>query len=194
VAEPTEAYPESATLGKDDRSEDGRADLEAALADHGGDLAAAIETTDDLAAALTTATLVAASVDDDEIDHLTDATVNLVRAVDGVTTEEAAELAEVLGEDADELAATMERVLDLQREGHLDDLVALAKTAAALEIDEETVTGLNTVLGAVGEAQRESKPTSVFATIASLRSRDVRSGMGYCVAVLKALGRRLTER
>jgi uncharacterized protein YjgD (DUF1641 family) len=195
MAEPTDAYPESATHGARERTNgDGTEKLEAALDGHGEDLAAAVERTDELQEFLTTAVLIVASADDEEVEHVTDSTANLVRAVDGLTTEGAAALAENLGEDAGDLAEALEMVLELQREGHLEELVELAKLASALELDEEGIQGLNTVLGAVGDAQRDSEPVGLLGALRRLRGRDARAGLGYLVALLRAQGRRIRER
>jgi uncharacterized protein YjgD (DUF1641 family) len=243
MAKPQESYPETATNGTRKRDADGRAALEAALDAHGEELAGVVEGTDELGGVLTTAILVAASADEAELDHITSSTANLVEAADGLSTDGAAALAGELGDNADDLAATLETVLalqreghlddlvtvatafaeslspeeveelatmledngteivealdvvlDLQREGHLEDLVGLAKTLSVLEIDEDAARGLNNVLGAVGEAQRDSEPVGLLGTVRQLGNRDARAGLGYLVAILKAQGRRLRER
>ena len=192
MAEPTDAYPDAATnAGRPRDTGDGEAALRDALDAHGEDLAAAIERSDEVADLLETAILVAATADEDELERLTDSTANLVQAADGLSTEGAVELAEDVGENGEDLAEALAVVLSLQREGHLEDLVDLAKTLSALDLDPETVAGLNTVLGAVGEAERESEPVGVLGLLRGLRSRDARAGMGYLLALLKAQGRRL---
>ncbi|WP_327053937.1 DUF1641 domain-containing protein [Halomicrococcus gelatinilyticus] len=256
MAEPTQSYPDEATNGatanasgdgattNGDRngatSTDGEAALRDALDEHGDDLAAVIERSDDVGALLETAILVVASADDEEVEYVTQSTANLVAAVDGLSTDGAAALATDLGENADELADALDTVvalqreghlddlvtiatsfseslspaeiaefatlleangsetvealdvvLDLQREGHLEDLVDLATTLSTLDIDPETARGLNTVLGAVGEAERESEPVGIVGALGELRSRDARAGLGYLVALVKAQGRRL---
>jgi len=245
MAKPQESYPESATLGAEKAATngEGQSAIEAALAEHGEDLAGAIEGMDDLEGVVETAIIVAASANNEEVEHITDSTANLVEALDGLTTEEAATLATALGDTADdvadsletvvriqqeghlddlvriatafadalspeeveELATTLETngtdlvealdvVLELQREDHLEDLVALATTLSTLEIDEDTVTGLNTVLAAVGEAERHSEPVGLLGALGALRTPDARAGLGYLVAILKAQGRRLRGR
>ncbi|MFC7076911.1 helical membrane plugin domain-containing protein [Haloarcula halophila] len=245
MAEPQEAVPEAATHGgsADRQTGEGEAALRAVLDDQGEALAAALDRTDELEDALVTAILVLASADDDEVDHVTDSTANLVAAADGLSTAETAALAEQVGTDAEDLADTLDAVvqlqrsgdldalldiataltdglseaernrlasmleadgadlidaldtvLALQREGDLDALVDLAGTAAALDLDDDAVAGLNAVLGAVGEAQRESEPVSLFGAVGALRSSEGRAGLGYAVGVLRALGRRLTGR
>lgn len=242
MAEPQETYPESATHGGREQAadEDGEAALREALAAHGEDIADIVEHTDELDDALTTAILIAAAADEDEVNQITASTANLVEALDGLSTEDAAALATAVGENADDLSASLDSVLELQREGQLDDLVTiaaafseslspaeveelsamlesngteiveamdlvlelqreghleslvdLAKTLSGLEIDEDAAHGLNDLLGAVGEARRESEPVGLLGALRRLGGRDARAGLGYLVTVLKAQGRRL---
>lgn len=193
MAEPADSYPESATLEGHDERVDGETpdSLRAALAKHDAELASGVERTDELADILTTAIIVTASADDEELDYVTDSTSNLLTAADGLTTDGAATLAGELGENADELAAALETVLELQRTGQLDDLLELAETASALEVDDDAVAGLNTLLSSISEAQQQSRPVSVLGLVSGLRGRDARSGLGYLLSVLQALGRRL---
>jgi uncharacterized protein YjgD (DUF1641 family) len=254
MAEPTDSYPEDATLGarsktngaggeRGDGDRAGEKQIREVLDVHGEDLAAAIDRTDEAADLVETAIIILASADDEEIDHLTESIGNLVDAADGLSTEEAAALATSVGENGDDLSATVDTllefqqagrlddfatiagafseslspeeveelasmleengaetvealdvVLDLHREGQLDDLVDLAKVVSTLEIDADTAAGMNTFLGAIGEAQRESEPVGLFGFVSGLRSRDARAGLGYLLALLKAQGRRVRER
>lgn len=195
MAEPSESYPETATHGvrKDAATGDGEAALRAALAEHGDDLAAAIEASDELDDVLETAVLILASADEMEVEHVTDSSVHLLHAVDGLTTADAADLAGEVGANAGELSTVLETLLELEREGHLDELVALSKQLSALEVEPEAVAGANTLLAAVGDAERESEPVGLLGALRALRHPDARAGLGYLVATLKAVGRRLTE-
>jgi len=245
MAKPQDSYPETATNEARKRATngDGEAVLREALAAHGEEIAEAVERTDELDDALETAILMAATADDEEVEHLTDSASHLVEAADGLTTEEMVTLATEVGDSADDLGDALETVLELQQTGNLDDLVRiasafseslspdeveelatmleddgteivealdavlelqradqldelvdLASTLSSLDIDEDTAAGLNTVLGAVGEAQRYSEPRGLFGMASELGSRDARTGLGYFIAVLKALGRRLRSR
>jgi len=228
MAEPAESYPESATLGADERTDGEMPDaLREALVDHDEDLAAAVEATDELDDVLTTAILVAASADTEELAHLSDSASNLIDIADGLTTDEVAALTDDLGEDADdvadlltiaaalgaslspseverlssmvedngsELVDALDVLLALHSEGTLTDLLDLAETLSTLEIDDDTVRGLNTVLGAVGEAQRESETGSQSGLLDDIRSADFREGVGYLRTLLRALGRRVRTR
>lgn len=192
MAEPTDDYPAAATKGGRERQTgNGEAALREALDVHGEELAAAIERSDEVADLFETVLLTIATADEDEVDYVADATANLVRATDGLSTEGVAELAEDVGDSGEDLAAALELVLELQREGHLEDLVGLAKMLSALEVDEETVEGLNRVLAAVGEAEQENEPVGMLGMVRGLRSRDARAGLGYLLALLRAQGRRL---
>lgn len=241
MAEPTDAYPEEATNpGRPPENGDGEAALRAAIDAHGDDLAAVLDQNEHAADLLETAILIVASANEDDVEYITESTANLVNALEGLSTEPVAELAADVGENGDDLAAALETVLamqreghlddfvtiatafssslspeeverlagmldddasevvealdvvlELQREGHLEDLVALATTLSTLEIDDETVRGLNTVLGAIGEAERESEPVGIVGMLRGLRSTDARAGLGYLLALLKAQGRRV---
>lgn len=193
MAEPTDSYPESATKGGREERGDGEAALRDALAEHGGDLAEAVEATDELDDVLTTAVLILASADEAEIDHVTESTANLVEAADGISTAEAADLAGDVGESADDLAAVLETLLDLQREGHLEELVELAERLSALEMEPEAVAGANTFLAAVADAEDDAEPVGLLGALRQLRSADARAGLGYLLEILKATGRRRRE-
>ncbi|WP_254274274.1 DUF1641 domain-containing protein [Haloarcula marina] len=245
MADPQRTVPEEATnrARKERPSTNGETALEDALAAHGEELAAAVEASDELDDALTTAILVAATADEEEIANLTQSAAHLVEAADGLTTEGAAALATQVGDDADELSAAVDAVVELEREGHLDRVVDIgttlseslsdeqlaqlgtlleedgtdlfealdvvlslqregnleplidnARALSALRLDAETVAGVDTVLGALGEAQHESEPMGLLGAVSALRSRDARAGLGYLVTLLKAQGRRVRER
>lgn len=115
---------------------------------------------------------------------------DLATLAGALSTEQAEALSATLDEEGTDLAAALDLVLDLQRSGELDDLVSLARTFSALDVDEDTARGLNDLLGAVGEAERESEPVGLFGAVKELRTADARAGLGYLVATLKALGRR----
>ncbi|WP_248906391.1 DUF1641 domain-containing protein [Halocatena marina] len=236
MAKPQKSYPETATNGAREPEGD---TLHAVLADHDNDLAS-ILSTDEVNNLLTTVVLIAASADESDLDHITESTATLIEAADGLTTAETAELAENVGANAAELSTVLETVLQLEREGHLDDLVTITtaftdalspsevaeladtveaggtdlaetldllldlqrgghledlidivKPLSALEVEPETVDGLNTILGAVGAAQNESQPTGFLGLLGSFKQRDVRAGLGYLASFLAALGRRV---
>ena len=245
MAKQQSSYPTAATHGesKDATDNEGRAELERALAEHGDELAALVRSSDELDDALTTAILVAASADEAAVDHVSDSASNLIEATDGLSTDGAATLATELGENAGELSDSLETVVSLQRAGHVDDLAAIAtafseslspeeleelatlleddgselvealdvvlelqregdltalvdtaRTLSDLDLDSDTVAGMNSFLGAVGEAQRETEPMGLLGAVSALRTADARAGLGYLVTLLKAQGRRIRGR
>ncbi|WP_424000300.1 DUF1641 domain-containing protein [Haloarcula salina] len=245
MAKPRRSYPTTATNGEHEDATDheGRAALDKALAEHGDELAAVVESSDELDDVLTTAVLMIASADEAELDYITDSAANLIEATEGLSTEGAAALATDLGENADDLSASLETVVKLQREGHVDDLATVttafteslspdeveelatmledngddlvdaldvvlelqrsgdlsalvdtAKALSALDVDEDAVEGMNSFVGAIGEAQRDAEPMGLLGAVSALRTKDARAGLGYLVTLLKAQGRRVRNR
>lgn len=190
MAEPTTGVPDDALNVEAERPKEGEEALRAVLETYGGDYAAAAEYTDELENLIETAIIVIASADEDDVDNVTQSLVTLVEAGDALSTEGTVALAENVGENSEELGGALESVLELQRDGKLDDLVETAGALAALDIDEGTVESLNRLLGAVEEAEN-AEPVGPIGFLRSLSGRDVRAGMGYLLAVLRGVGRRL---
>jgi uncharacterized protein YjgD (DUF1641 family) len=155
-------------------STDGAARLATDVGEHGDDLSEALETVVRLR----------------QTGRL-DALAGLAEAL---SDDQLAELAGLLEADGDDALAALDAVLDLQRDGHLEDLLDLAETLSTLDVDEDTARGLNGVLAAVGEAQRESEPVGLVGFLRGLGGRDARAGLGFLLAVLRAQGRRLRGR
>ncbi|WP_435066590.1 DUF1641 domain-containing protein [Haloplanus sp. C73] len=206
MAEPRDTYPETATHGvrKERSTGEGERALRDAISNHGDALAALVEQTDELETVLTTAILVAASADDPELEHITDSTANLVDAADGISTAETAALAGVVGENADDLSASLETVLRLQREGQLDDLVTLstafADSLSADEIDDLAAlletggTGLVDALEAVIELQQEGHLDELVALAKTASALDIdRASVEAVNDVAGAVGEAQTE-
>jgi uncharacterized protein YjgD (DUF1641 family) len=154
-------------------STDGAADLAAEVGENADDLGEALETV--------LALQRSGTLDD------------LVALADALSSDETERLAAMLETDGAAVVDALDLALDLQRDGHLEDLLDLVETASALEMDDDTARGLNSLLGAVGEATRESEPLGPLGALRQLFSRDARAGVGYLVAVLKSQGRRLRE-
>ena len=194
MASPQTSVPDSATNREPERPQKGEAALRAALDEYGGDLAEGVEYTDELEDVLTTAVLVLASADQDEVDTVTDTMVTLVGAAKGISGDGTVELAENVGDNAEELAEALEMIMQLKRDGHLEELVELAGTFAALDVDDDTVHGLNRLLNAIGEADRESRKgrtPGVLGLLAKLGESNVVAGVDFIIEVLRAQGRRL---
>lgn len=163
--------------------------IRAALAEHGEDVAAAIERTDEVKEVVDLAILTIASADDGEVDHVTDSIANLVRAADGLSTEGSVALAEAVGESGGELTRALEMVVRLEREDKLDGLFELAEAVSGATVDEGAVAGLDRFAGAVSAAEEEAEPVGVLGFLRGVRSREGRAGLGYLLAILRALGR-----
>lgn len=193
MAKPQSSHPEDATLGgSTDETDAGQKALEDALGKHGEELAAAIEATDELDDLLVTAILIIASADEEEVENVTESLAALVEAGDGLLTEETAELAGMLGENADELADALDLLLELQRSGDLETLLETARMLTVLDIDEETADGLNRLLSAVGAAERTAtdapEDTGLLATVRGFTSTEARQGLRYLLGLLRGLG------
>jgi len=175
MAKPQQDYPATATHGEreDAGDDERRAALEAALAEHGNEL-------DDV---LTTAILVAASADDEVVQHITGSAANIIQAADGLSTDGTASLATELGENADDLSDSLETVITLQRQGHLDDLASVA-TAVSGSLSPEEIQELATLLDEGGgdlvdaldvvlELQRDGDLTALVDTAQALSDLDL---------------------
>ena len=167
----------------------GEAAIRAALAEHGDDVAAAIEHTEEVKELIDLAILTIASADDDEVEHVTDSLANLVVAVDGLSTEGSVALAEAVGENGESLTRALELVVRLDEEGKLDGLFHLAEAVSAVELDDGAVAGLDRFAGAVSTAERVAEPVGVIDFLRGVRTPEGRAGLGYLLAVLRALGR-----
>jgi len=171
-----------------DATSDGERALREAIDDNGERLAAVLEQTDQFGDLLETVILVIASAEEEEVDRVTESLVNLVAAGDALTSDQAARLVEIIEDDGDQVVEALETVLELQRRDQLEDLIELAGTLSALEVDDDAAEGLNRLVGAVSDAERESEPVGVVGFARGLFDREVRSGLGYLLAVLRSLG------
>ncbi|MEF8826553.1 MAG: DUF1641 domain-containing protein, partial [Halapricum sp.] len=130
-----------------------------------------------------------------------------------LTSDERSALSETIDGNADELAAGLESLAQIQRTGTLDDLLELAQVASLLmgAMDDEMVMslsklaselggvadtaaeddvsrGLEDVLHAVGDAsEEEPEPIGAIGLAKALRDPEVKAGMGVALALVKAL-------
>jgi len=191
-----------------------RADLEAAIAQNPEAVADFVERLDAVNELLDVLSLGEGALTDEMVRELADTGSTLAESADGLATDETVALATTVGENGDELQAALETVLDLQRSGTLDDLAelgqvaslgsaalddemvtSLAGTGAALgevaqtAADDDTRDGLQTVLSSLGAAD-EAAPERVGALglLRATRDPDVQRGLGYLLAVARAIG------
>ncbi|WP_257299509.1 DUF1641 domain-containing protein [Haloarchaeobius sp. FL176] len=154
------------------------------------------------------------ALDDEMVTRLTSTGSTLAESADAMATDETVRLAEAVGRDGDELADAMTTVAELQRNGTLDDLAALSDLLAlangALDdkmvmrlagtgtglgeladtaADPDTARGLERVLDAVGDASTEEpEPVGALGLVKATRDPEVKRGLGYLVAIARALG------
>jgi uncharacterized protein YjgD (DUF1641 family) len=178
----------------EDAKSPGEAALRAAIDEHGEDVAAVLERGDEASELIDTVVLMIASAEEEDIEYLADALSSLVRTADGAATEETVALAEYVGENGAEATETLDKLLELDRQGTLDDLLELGETLSELDVDAESVETLNHLLASVEEAEAEAEPTGVLSAVGAVRGRDAKAGLGYLVALLRATGRRLVNR
>jgi uncharacterized protein YjgD (DUF1641 family) len=188
-----------------------------AIEEHPEAVAAFIERLDVANELLDVVALATDAADDRMVAEATETAALLAESADGIATEETARLAESVGENATDLEAALETVLDLQRTGTLDalaelgDAVALALAAADDEMvttlsatgsalgeladtaaEPETVRGLQTLLTALGEADAsDPQPVGTIGLLGSMRDPEVKRGLGYLLSVARSTGREL---
>ncbi len=192
------------------------AELTAAIEDNPQAVATFVERLDAVNELLEVLELGTDALDDDMAVSLAETAATLGESADGLATEETAALAESVGENGESLGEALESLATLQEQGTLDDLVelaavvsllrdaldddmavSLAKTGASLgEIADSTAEadtrdGLESVLGAVGDAQSaEVSRVGTLGLVRATRDEEVQTGLGYLVVLARALGRR----
>mgnify|MGYP002762975518 CR=1 FL=1 len=173
---------------EDEGPREGEQALREAVDEHGEQLAAALEHTDEFEDLLETVVLVVSTADEDEIAHVVGSLTNLVAAADDLSSDEMTRLVAMAREDGDALADALSLLVDLQRDGSLAALLDTARTLSALEVDDDAADGLNRLTAALGDAERTAEPVGPLGFARSLFGRDVRAGLGYLRALLRSLG------
>ncbi|SFR34835.1 Uncharacterized conserved protein YjgD, DUF1641 family [Halogeometricum rufum] len=191
-------------------------DLERAIEENPEAVARFVERLDVVNELLDVVELGSGALEDDMVAELTGTAATLAEAGDAAATPETVRLAAAVGENGDELSEALETLVELQRSGTLDDVVALADVVSlasgALEddmvaelastgsalgevVDEasdpDTVRGLTVLVRAVGRASDPDdppEPIGLRGVIRALRDGDVRAGVGYFVSIAKSVG------
>lgn len=189
-------------------------ELVAAIEDNPESVARFIQRLDEVNELLDATSVATAAMDDEMVQRLARTGTNLGAAADGAATPELAGLGESVGENATELSAGLETLVELQESGTLDDLAAMADVASLLTaaMDDEMVTsvastgsrlgevaetaadddvasGLENMLHALGDATSDDpEPVGMLGLAKALRDPEVKAGMGVLVALLRALG------
>lgn len=156
---------------------------------------------------------------DEMVRDLSDTTATLAESADALATDETVTLAETVGDNGGEFQEALESLLSLQRSGTLDELVEIADTVSLLTaaLDDEMVrslattgdslgevaqtaadddvrAGLETMLTGVGEAHEEPpERVGALGLLKHSRDPDVQYGLGYLLAIAKAIGQSHSE-
>ena len=193
---------------------DAEVDLESYVAENPEEVARLLDRLDVVNELLDVGAIATAAMDDEMVESVTETSANLAMAADGMATEDAVQLGEAVGENAEDVADGLETVARLQRTGTLDDLAQLAELAslgtsamddemvesitatggrlaevADTAADDDVAGGLENLLAAVGEADTD-EPNRVGAVglVKAIRDPEVQAGLGVLVSVAKALG------
>ena len=196
-----------------------RDDLESIVAENPEAVATFIDRLDAVNEFLDVVALGEGALTDEMVVELAGTASTLAESADGLATDETVALAETVGGNGAELREAMETLIALQRSGTLDELAevaevgslataalddemvrSLAGTGSALgevadtAADDDTRDGLKALLAGVGAAQR-SDPESVGALglARGIRDPEVQYGLGYVLAISKAIGRERAE-
>jgi uncharacterized protein YjgD (DUF1641 family) len=199
--------------------EDG--ELAAAIEENPEAVAAFVERLDAVNELLDVLSLGSEAMTDDMVAELSGTAATLAEAGDGLATDETVRLAAAVGENGEELREALETLVELQRTGTLDQLVALtdvlglasdamtddmvaelASTGSSLgevadvAAEPETVRGVQAMLRAVGDASESDEPPERVGPVGLLkatRDPEVQAGLGYLLAVARGLGRELNR-
>jgi len=199
----------------DSTDEFDRDDLEAVVAENPEAVAAFVDRLDAVNELLDVIALGEGALTDEMAVELAGTASTLAESADGIATDETVRLAASVGENGDELREAMETLVELQRSGTLDELAELGGVGslAAAALDDEMVRslaatgsslgevadtaagddtreGLTTLLRGVGTAQRsDPQPVGAVGLARSVRDPEIKHGLGYLLAVAKAIGR-----
>jgi len=142
-------------------------------------------------------------------------TATLAESADAIATEETVGVAGAVGANGAALEDALESLVALQESGTLDELMELAEVVSLLTAalddemvrslaatgsslgevaetaaDEDASDGIETALTALGEADSETpERVGPVGLLKATRDPDVQHGLGYLVAMARAIGR-----
>jgi len=176
---------------------------------------------DDLAEAANTISLMADAMDDEMVTSMMGMGTTLAEAGDGMATEGTVRMAESVGENADDLDSALEKMVELEQDGTLDDLLEASNTIslAADAIDDEMIVSLMGMVGDLGQAAdgaaqtnavrsfqvmtdaldeaadfEEAEPVGMVGMLKMMRNPEVQQGMGFLLSLMKAFGHQIDRR
>ncbi|ATW89571.1 uncharacterized protein YjgD (DUF1641 family) [Halohasta litchfieldiae] len=189
-------------------------DLEAAIAENPEAVADFIERLDAVNELLDVVDLGTSAMTDEMVVELSGTAETLAASADGIATDETVGLAESVGENGGELQEALDTLVDLQRSGTLDELAelgdvvslgtsamtdemvrSLAGTGSSLgeladtAAQDDTRDGLTAMLNSVSAAeQAETVAIGPVGLMKAVRDPEIQHGLGYLLAIAKALG------
>ena len=189
-------------------------DLEAAIAENPEAVADFIERLDAVNELLDVVDLGTSAMTDEMVVELSGTAETLAASADGIATDETVGLAESVGANGGELQEALDTLIELQRSGTLDELAelgdvvslgtsamtddmvrSLAATGSSLgeladtAAQDETRDGLAAMLNSVAAAeQAETVAVGPVGLMKAIRDPEIQHGLGYLLAIAKALG------
>ncbi|WP_435098523.1 DUF1641 domain-containing protein [Halorubrum sp. N11] len=202
-----------------DRDDLDRDDLESVIAENPEAVATFVDRLDAVNEFLDVVALGEGALTDEMVVELAGTASTLAESADGLATDETVALAETVGGNGAELQEAMETLITLQRSGTLDELAELAEVGslATAALDDEMVRslagtgsalgevadtaadddardGLKALLGGVGAAHRsDPEPVGALGLARGVRDPEIQYGLGYVLAISKAIGRERAE-
>ena len=183
-----------------DRDDLDRDDLESIVAENPEAVAAFVDRLAAVNEFLDVVALGEGALTDEMVVELAGTASTLAESADGLATDETVALAETVGGNGTELRE-LAGVGSLATAALDDEMVrSLAGTGSALgevadtAADDDTRDGLKTLLAGVGAAQRsDPEPVGALGLARGVRDPEIQYGLGYVLAVSKAIGRARAE-
>ncbi|MFB6070664.1 MAG: DUF1641 domain-containing protein [Halanaeroarchaeum sp.] len=178
-------------------------------------------TLDDLTDAANAISLAADAMDDEMVVSLVGMGSTLAEAGDGLATDGTVRMAESVGENADDLDAALSKMVELERDGTLDDLLEASNaiSLAADAMDDEMIVSVMGMVGDLGQAAdgaaqtnairtfqamtdaldeaadfEEAEPVGMLGMLSKMRDPEVQQGIGFLMALAKAFGHQIDRR
>jgi uncharacterized protein YjgD (DUF1641 family) len=198
---------------------DAEGELTAAIAENPDAVADLVRRLDAVNELLDVLALGEGALTDEMVRNMAGTSSTLAESADAMATDETVDIASTIGTNGAALNDALESLIALQQSGTLDELMELAGVlsllTAALDdemvrslaatgsslgelaqsaADENARDGIQTTLAALGEADNE-QPERVgpVGLLKASREPEVQHGLGYLVAVARAIGRTRSE-
>ncbi len=205
----------------DKKEKEGRKELEKAIEENPEEVAKFIERIGLINEFLDTTALAKSALDDEMVKELTKNSEFLMESIDGLSSPETTRLSEEIGQNAEELNKILKKIVYLEKNGSLDNLIEIADTVSLLTeaMDDEMVKSLsklesslgelaNTtsdtditkslkiILESIGETNEIEKPPEkigMFGLLKALRDPKVQRGLGFLILITKLIGKNIEK-